>query len=242
MKKIIFSMAALASMNTTVMAGGDIAPVEPVIEVVEVSEAQTVQYAYGLKVGTLGVGIDFSIPLAESTNLRFNVNGLKYSYDTSKDGTNYNADLTLFTAGVLLDYYPVDESAFRLSLGAYYNGNNVKGKAKIDGTVTIYNTTYTASDIGGLGIDTDIDKFSPYAGIGWGSQVTNSGWSFTIDAGVLYQGTTKVTSNIEYGSAIPQALKDSIKSSVDAEVANINNDISDYKYYPVVMIGVNYAF
>jgi len=69
MKKLTLSIAAIAAMSTFAMAGGDIAPVEPVVETPVVAPVTDrgfyVGGAYGL------MGIDYSDPT--------------YSFDTSHD-------------------------------------------------------------------------------------------------------------------------------------------------------------
>jgi len=246
-KKVLLSLAAVGMMSQPLMAGGDIAPV--VIPNIDIPSTVMADYVVGLKVGTLGVGIDLSMPIADKVNVRFNVNGFTYSDTREEDGVDYDATLDLLTAGVLIDYFPIDESRFRVSAGAYYNGNELTGSAvaSAGNTVTIDNNTYNLSDIGSLDLDVTFDDFAPYVGLGWGSSVTKSGWSFTIDVGVMYQNNPII--ELTHGNCILDDIGSplscaQLQTDIDTEVTNLKADYlkDEYKFYPVVMLGATYAF
>jgi len=254
MKKIVLSVATIAMMTTAANAGKNVAPVEAVIveipELVKVEESSL--YTAGLKVGTLGLGAELSIPLSDSFSLRANVNGFSYSdddvYEDAGDEIAYDATIDLLTVGLLLDYYPMESSQFRVTAGVYYNGNGFDATMEpTNGTYDIDGVPYNAADIGSLSADASFDDVAPYIGIGWGNKGTEAGWGFSIDVGAMYQGDAELNADVTRGAGIPNnaagdALFSDIEDSVEAERVTAEDDLSDFQWYPVIMVGVTYTF
>ena len=245
MKKLTLSLVTLLSINA--YAGGDITP--PVIDVVVpvvVPVSNTVDYALGLKVSTLGVGLDLSIPINNQFNVRLNLNGASYDDTTNESGVDYTYQLDLLTAGVLVDYYPMSGSEFRVTGGVYYNGNELEMCGQFDGTtgnININGTPYTTADIGKLNGKIDFDEIAPYIGIGWGNAVKNSGLSFSVDVGIMYQGEPNVELKATaLNPLLTVAQTDIINNNIKAEELDLANELDDYKIYPVISVGVTYTF
>ena len=193
-----------------------------------------------LKVSTLGIGFDISSSISHNFSSRLNVNGASYT-DTQKDGNNeFEGTLDLLTAGVLLDYFPF-ENNFRFSTGVYYNGNKYVGRTypSNSSSVNLNGNTYSMSDIVSLDTEITFNTFAPYLGIGWGNNIKNSNWGFTFDLGAMYQGVgeAKLTANV-----LNTRFSNQLASDLILEEENINDDLEDFQFYPVVSIGVNYSF
>jgi len=246
MKKITLSLVSIFAMNSLAFAGGTIVPVvEPVVEVPTVVETVIdPKYAVGLKVGTLGLGLDLSHSLTDKLNIRLNINGASYSDSSTEEGIDYDYDVDLLTAGLLLDYYPMGNE-FRVSAGAYYNANEFALNAQANnGTYTIGGNTYDARGVA-LNGTIDFDEFAPYIGIGWGNSTKQAGWGFSVDVGVMYQGEPNVdlTSTCDPTQvAGGTGTCATITADVNTEEADLINELSDYKIYPVVSFGVTYTF
>lgn len=224
MKNLSLSFITVALMSSCVFAEAE----------------QSNEWNTGLKAGTLGIGLDMSTSISDDFGLRFNVNGLSYSREEEIDDINYDGELDLMTAGVLVDYYPFDTS-FRLSAGAYYNNNAFSGVAKPSGAVTIEinGVEYSDSDVGQLDAEVTFNKVSPYIGMGWGNNVTEKGWGFTFDLGVMYHGAPDADLDVTINNPMLEAQ---IRDDVEAEKESLLNDIEDFKFYPVIMLGANYRF
>jgi len=234
-KKLVAAISIISAQ--LIYAGGDIAPVEPVVDTpAAIGETS---YNVALKAGTLGLGLDISHMYTENFGLRLNINGLQYNDNRDVSGINYDTDLKLFTAGLLADYYPL-ENNFRVSAGVYYNDNHADGTYTPNGTFSFGNHTYTASDIGQVDAGVYYDnEIAPYIGIGWGDRTNSKGWHFTVDAGAMYQGSTQVYANATVKNPL---LEDQIKQDIEVERLQIEDDIKDYTWYPVFMIGFIYNF
>jgi len=267
MKKVLMSAVACALLSGSAYAGGK-GVVETESVVIDIPTVEKVYddsfYTLGLKVGTLGVGVDASMALNHNFSIRGNVNGFYYKRnlndlinDPNFDSFGGNADgeLTLLTVGLLVDYFPFNESDFRLSAGVYYNGNELKitgDAANATETFTYNGTTYTGADLGSVTGNTIFDKVAPYIGIGWGNRNDEPGWSWSLDIGALYQNVPQLEAKATINPTavvVPGVLdQPTIDTNVNAEVTKVNNDIksSDFanytKFYPVIMIGITYSF
>jgi hypothetical protein len=186
----------------------------------------------GVRAGTLGLGVEFSYPVSSSLGVRLNADSYKYSRTFNQDGIDYDAKATLKTGSLLFDWYPFSNN-FRISAGPMYNGNKLGLSTPVT-TVTLgdNNTQYTASLDGRV----EFKKVVPYAGIGYGRPI-GSGLSLTFDLGVVFQGTPTATLN---GTCTGPC--GNFQSDLKAQEATLNDDIKDFRYYPVVALGLAYTF
>ena len=193
-----------------------------------------------LKLGTLGYGIDISTPIKESLSARFNLNGLSYTDSQTSDDNDFEGTLDLFTVGAVVDYYPFSTN-FRLSSGLYYNGNGFSGTVTPNATVKIdiNDKEYSSSEIGHLDSTVSFNSIAPYLGLGWGNDAHDKGWGFTFDLGVLYHGTPKVKLTAVDVNPI---VANEVATNVKIEEEKANSDLSSFKFFPVLSIGVNYTF
>jgi opacity protein-like surface antigen len=193
-----------------------------------------------LKAGTLGAGLDVSVGMSESLGLRLQANALSYEDDLTESDVDYSADLELKSAGLLLDWHPF-RGVFRVSLGAYWNGNEATAVGRpTGGTYEINGTTYASAEIGSLNGQVDFPSVAPYLGLGFGSAPkAGSGLSFSFDVGVLYQQEANVALSVACGTTVRCAQ---LQSDVAAEAVSLQDDLKDYKFYPVVSFGIGYRF
>lgn len=195
------------------------------------------------KVSTLGVGLEYTRPLNKYFTARFGINGFDYDKTIDESGVNYDATLELRSGSAIADYHPW-AAVFRISGGVLYNGNKFTIKAKpSNGTLDFNGTTYNAADVSSASGKIDFQPISPYIGIGWGSSPTsNSTWSFEADIGAIYQGTPDASLSVVCGGTLNAAQCAQLKNDVAAERVQLQDTISDFKWYPVVSVGVSYKF
>jgi len=201
-------------------------------------------YDVALKAGTLGVGIDVSTMVSPMFGIRGNLNGASYNDNRDAGDLNYDTDINFFSIGLIGDYHPFSGS-FRMSGGLYYNDNAVTGNftPRSNETFQLGDHTYSASEIGKVTTDIEWENtISPYLGIGWGNNSNAKGWGFSFDVGALYQGTTQITTTPNINASVPAAERAQIQADANRETKTIEDDISDYTWYPVLSIGVTYAF
>jgi len=192
--------------------------------------------------GSTGLGAHISVPIQPNLNARFGLNYLNYSYSSSTTDVDYDYKLKLNTFDALLDYFPMD-GGFRVSTGIVYNGNkiDVVGKPTATGTYTLNGNTYTAANAGTINGNIDFRKVAPYLGIGWGNANKEKGWGFSGDLGVLFQGSPNTTLT-NSGCTATAALCSQLASDVAVEQVKLADDVSSFKAYPVLRVGISHRF
>lgn len=206
--------------------------------------AQAADVGVSAELGTTGIGAHISVPVQKQLNARFGVNAFNYSYDGSTSDVTYDFKLKLQTADALLDWHPMD-NGFRVTAGAVYNGTKITGSGRpsATGTYTLNGRTYSIAQIGTLDGKVDFRKAAPYLGIGWGNAVKNDkgGFGFTADVGVLFQGSPR-TSLTNSNCNATALVCTQLANDVAAENARLKDEVKDFKYLPVVRVGVSYRF
>jgi hypothetical protein len=191
----------------------------------------------GVTGGTLGIGPELGYRVSTSFGVRANATFLGISHDVDSDDVNYKGDLDLQSFGAMLDLHPFG-GGFRLSAGARISDNTVGLTATPTGDVEIGDDTYTAAEVGTLTGRIEPKGFAPTLTIGWGGGLT-PGLKFGADIGVMFQGTPKVTELTASGSLAASA---EFQQSLARERVEIENDIDDFKLYPVLQLSLGYRF
>ena len=206
------------------------------------SPASIADTSIGLRAGTLGGGVELAHAFTETLGFRLAANGLNYNTTETYESVNYDAKLKLATGQLLLDWFPFSNN-FRISAGAMYNGNKLTldGIPSPGGTFTINGISYPTSEVSALNGTVGFKKAAPYVGLGYGRPV-GKGLLFTADLGVLFQGAPQSTLTATCAAGTPALTCSQIQSSVAAEQAQLNDDMSKYQYYPVLSIGLAYVF
>lgn len=190
-------------------------------------------FGLGVKAGTLGLGVEGTFGLSPRVNLRAGLNNYSLSTNEDASGIHYNADLDLQSGALLLDWHPF-AGTFRLSAGLIYNKNAVHLTATPTSNQDIGGTTYTPAQIGTLSGDVTFKKSAPYAGIGWGNAARHGHFGFSFEVGALFQGSPKVSLSASSGAVAQIDLQ--------SEAQQAEADLSDFKTYPVVALGLSFRF
>ena len=194
-------------------------------------------WAVDVKAGTLGVGADLNRSIVPRVlNLRVGASFFKYSTNFTDKGIDYKADLKLGAVPIAVDVFPF-KNWFRLGGGAVINLTEVDGTGQAStGSLTIGGHQYTLESIGQLNAVLKANRVAPYFGIGFNNPIKRSGHlGFFMDLGVLYHGTPAV--KLTTTKTIPQ-----LQADIEKQTQDVNNDIKDYKLFPVVQLGLSYKF
>ena len=204
--------------------------------------AQAGDLAATVDLGTTGLGLHLTTPLAAQLNARVGLNYANYSSTGNTSDVEYDFKLKLATVDALLDYHPF-AGGFRLSGGVIHNGNSIDVNARpnANGSYTINGRTYSAAAVGQMKGEVEFRTVAPYLGIGWGNAVQAAGWGFGMDLGVAFQGAPK-TSLVSTGCSALAALCTMVANDVAAENAKLAEEVKDLKFYPVLRVGVSYRF
>ena len=200
-------------------------------------------FGVGVKAGTLGLGLEARWdPPVPWFDLRVGVNQYDYEDAGSYSGISYDATLALdsyYLTGNIK--FPV--SPFRLTLGAFSNGNELQLQSQDTGglTIDIGGTTFPVAAVGALRSTTSFGSTAPYAGVGFDFELFGKA-GINLDFGVLWQGEPSVSleaTNWSNLSPVGQAL---LGPALEAERLELEDDMSDLKAWPVVSLAFVYNF
>ncbi len=192
------------------------------------------RFGIGVKGGTLGLGVDFTGCITDWFAVRGSVNAIDVTRSYTDTDVDYDADVKLGAYGVLLDVHPF-KGNFRLTAGLASNRNEINLTAEPTADVTIGGTTYTPAQVGTLKGTVGFKDSAPYFGIGLGEAAKGPGRvKFVLDVGVLMQGSGKVTLASSTGLVSSSDLRQ--------EESDIEDDISDFKFWPVLDLGISFRF
>lgn len=193
-------------------------------------------FGVGFKAGTLGLGVEGRYKPLPNIDLRVGANVYDYDHTDSYAGVNYDSTLNLETFYATANLsFPL--SPLRLTAGLFSNGNEVNLTSVDSATFEIGGNTYTAADVGTLSGTTSFGSTSPYVGIGYDFELFGK-VGLNLDLGLLWQGEPEV-SLISDGLL---ATDSAFQSALEAERQQLEDDISDYKAWPVISLGFVYNF
>ena len=193
--------------------------------------------AVALKAGTMGIGADLTISLSNQLNLRGGGSWFSASGTRTQQLNTYDGTVKLQNGFAVLDLHP-GGGPFRVSVGAAFNKNLVTGQS-VGGVVIVNGTPYSTQDVGALTAEVRTSTFCPYLGIGIGNAIGFGGKvKLVLDVGVFYQGSPSVslTANPPAGGQLPPGFADNLEQ----ERRKVEDDLSKYRYYPVVSLGISY--
>ncbi|MGK7899874.1 MAG: hypothetical protein AB4352_00400 [Hormoscilla sp.] len=206
-------------------------------------DAGTSGFAIVPKAGTLGLGADVVAQIIPHLNGRVGISGLGIDVEVSSDEIDYDGDVNLGGVPLLLDWYPA-KSGFRVTGGLVINNNEIDLDAKgrdEDRTITIGDRSFTVNDVGDLEGEVEFNDIAPYIGIGFGNPVKpGRQWGFTVDLGIMFQGAGDV--NIRATNASQAALDLGLNEQLEREEDDIQDEVDNFKVYPILQIGVTYQF
>ncbi len=191
----------------------------------------------GLKAGTLGLGLEATWQPLPYLDVRVGANAYEFDDDGTQAGINYDGTLDLesfYATGNF--HFPV--SPMRLTAGLYSNGNEfLMMNDDAAGTIEIGGIGYPASGIGTLTSVTSFGSTSPYIGIGFDFSLAGK-VGMNLDFGVLWQGEPDVTLEADGLLALDPGFRDAL--AVERE--QLEDEMSDFKAWPVVSLGFVYKF
>lgn len=208
----------------------------------------------GVKLSTLGVGIEAATPLTRKLNVRGGFNFFRYSRGITNDGILYDGHLHLQSGEAHLDWFPF--GGFHISPGLlFYNGNSVIATAAVPGgqTLSLGGTQYESdpsAPVTGTG-NLDFIKVAPSIMVGIGNLIPRNGrhYSFLFEIGAAYQGPARVALNFA-GNVCdttgticrPISSDPTVQANIQAQEQKIRNDVNPYRFFPVVSMGVGFNF
>jgi hypothetical protein len=203
--------------------------------------------AVGVKVGTLGIGVEGTVGLDEKFNLRVGGNFASVDLSDMIDDDDLDEDsvvsaediqleLDLETLAAMLDWH-VWGGGFRLTAGGMLNNNEMTVSADTDEKVEIGDSSYSVDALAG---SVSFTQVAPYFGIGYGDAIDEDGhFTFAFDLGVMLQGNPEVEIT---ATASDPTLQAALNADIASEIEEIEDDTEGLSLYPVISIGLAYRF
>jgi hypothetical protein len=219
------------------------------------------RFGAGVKLSTLGIGIEAATGVTRQSNVRGGANFFDYNRGFTQDGIHYGAQLRLRSVEAHYDWFL--GHGFHVSPGLLiHNGNRVEGSATVPGgsSFTLGSRSYTSSPAnpvaGTAEIDFSKNKANPMLTAGVGNLLRRSGRRLSIgfEGGVVFESAPNATLNLSGSTCLGLvcqniASNSQIQSDIQSEQNKINNGTPPFdtvqkvlKYYPVISIGVGYRF
>ena len=208
---------------------------------IHASEDEGKDYHLGFRIAprisTLGGGLEFAKGITPWLGIRIGGNYFKYSYEGEASGNEYELELELKNAGLLIDIHPFKQ-AFRITGGVMYNGNLLSGNAQ--GTWKANKVEYP---INKAYAELSFPSFAPYAGIGWDTTFgDHDTWGFTFDIGVVFTGTPELALDVTLDPTATDDQKANFEADKNKEMAEVKDALYDWELWPVVSAGIVYQF
>jgi len=195
-----------------------------------------VKFGVGLSGSTRGVGLDVGIGLSQK--FQFRLGGTYFQFDQDFqfdfDGQPFDvsADVDMRSLQLLADYHPFNGSSFRLTGGLAYHINerySMQGAYAGDEVFSLGEIVIEGDDVGTLGIDVAYERLAPYAALGFGRAVPTGRVNFSFELGSYYNSSPDVTIN---------ATK--MLSGTSSQSAQMEENMQDYRFYPVMMFRLGF--
>lgn len=195
----------------------------------------------GISAGTLGVGPEVGVRVNRKLGFRANAmvadTGLR-DIEASSDDIDFQGNVRARSVGAMLDFYPAG-GGFRLSTGFRLNGNRAVLKATPTTNTTIGSRTVTPVQVGTLRASYRVRDWAPAMTVGYAGNVTPA-LVVGVEAGAVYHGAPRVTALRSEGGTLSGDA--GFAADLENERMLIQNDIGDYKFYPVVQASVSLRF
>lgn len=189
------------------------------------------------RVGSLGLGTDLALRVSDRVGARVGLNALSFSFNGEEEDIRYEFDVGLLTGTFLGDLY-LSQSGFRLTAGVLANHNKLDLEARAQSDLEIGDHTYSDVEVGKLTGRLDFRNASPYIGLGFDSSVRKEkGLGFVVGVGVLLQGSPRVVLEADG----PVANDPEFQADLAREEEEIQDDVSFFKVYPAISLGISYA-
>ena len=193
-------------------------------------------FGVGLKAGTLGLGLEASWQPLPYLEVRIGANSYTYNDGGSVAGIDYDQELTLESFyGTANIHFPI--SPMRITAGVYSNGNELLMLNDTQDNQNIGGIVYPGTGIGTIASKTSFSSTAPYFGIGFDFTVAGK-VGMNLDFGVLWQGDPIVDLAVNG----PLASDPGFQAALESERQELEDEMSDFKAWPVLQLGFVYKF
>lgn len=203
------------------------------------SAASAQEFALGVNAGTPGVGVQASAKVSDSIVVRGAIDGLSISRDEEYSDVDYDGKAKLLTGGLFADLHP-GGSAFFVSGGAYVGKRKIKLRGQPTAPVEIGDVIFTPAQIGRIDGEAKLSNVQPFVGLGYDNTfVGDRGWGFRALVGVSFSKRPDVDLTASGGAL---STDPTFLAELREEEAEARHDAKEFRYFPVVQVGLTRRF
>lgn len=213
---------------------------------------------FGASASTNGIGVEFAYPVSPRFDVRAGYDFGSLPLSPIEQGITYDSQIKFSAGRFLLDFKPFG-GGFRLSGGLYTQAPELDMQAEGSGRVVMDGRAFNAD----VNLDGAIDLggAAPYAGLGWGGSPAGTGFGASLDAGILFTASPRVTMSSPSGfacdaTAAPDCSPESdgfnvndnsaqaaaFASALETERRDLEDDVKEVRFWPIVRVGLHYRF
>ena len=207
----------------------------------------------GVKGGTAGLGAELTIGITETINARISLTNSdlgseEETYTVGDDGAegevDAELDVNIGTSGLLFDWHVLG-GGFHLTAGLMQNNSKFDLSGTLQDDIIVDGEAIDVADIDGdVGGEIKLgENFQPYFGIGYGRRAGDGGgFTFTAELGVAFlDPSASLEATLAAGST-NFADQDEFNETLRDLEDDIEAELEDLEIWPVLSVGVNYAF
>jgi hypothetical protein len=189
-----------------------------------------------LKVGALGLGVEYSRSFGDRLAVRGAVYGAQIGFDGDEGGIEYDSELIWDSLSIGVDFHP-GKGPFRLSGGYLNNDNRIEASSAPVSSEEIGDSSYTAAQIGTLNGLITFDDSATFGGVGW-DWSRDGGFGMSLDVGLVSQGSPVA----ELSATGLAASNAAFQQDLENEELQIEEDLEDIDLVPYLTLGFVFRF
>lgn len=190
-----------------------------------------------LRTGTLGHGIDVSLPFWRTVALRIGQGSYSSLKHIREAEIAYDGQQRLAGTLAVADWYPFN-SFFRLTAGYVRNQSRTTLTSRSTGTLVLNGNPYTGADTT-LDGKISFEKTAPYFGFGFGNPSARGRVGVFAEFGAIRQKPV-ATLGGECRAASPDC--DTFTEDLAIEQDLLRAELANTRWYPVVQLGIGVRY
>jgi hypothetical protein len=229
----------MALFLSTPLVAQDATNTVPLTKPAEIQEPPDYRpWTIGAGVGTDGlIGTGVSWRFSDHLGVRA---GIGYAEATWNNlgigGLHYDTRLRLLDEPLTLDFYPWRKRSFRVSLGMWFNQNELSGTVSSTGTI-IVNGSPVVVPAGSFTMRLEQQPVNPYLSIGGNLFYFDHAhrWALAGELGIVYTGSPHASVDRTASAILSDSTVNEIKSSLE-------HYAEDYRWWPIAKLAVTFSF
>lgn len=198
----------------------------------------------GVKISTLGAGIEIKNQISDNSSVRLGYFGGSFNSNITESNIDYAAEFKAKNIMLAADYH-IASSPLKVSAGLVKYSDVISMDVDVSsGTLDLAGYSADSSHISEFGGSINIEDTAPYVGIGLSSTPDDEGFGFTLDFGATT--APEVTASLSVTCAVPGSAEcTTIQDHVVTENTQLENDfegITKGGFFPVISTGISYKF